>query len=277
MAKKKEEVMENEEMTTTEEMVEQIENQKEKELPKDWVDLVAKYDEYVIEDKEDIALICMTAGNMLYDRFRINMTRPEDPFFHAYKMTGMIFIYTYEAILEQLLIRREKNAAYQINIANRLIIGFTNSDCDEDEKNGNFMIFLKNIPNHAVKEDDGPKSQEHSREYIRNWNQENMIENPQDIMEIAARAVKKLNKIEIRIGSAELIFPVFVTIYDSALNYMRILRREREESEYEINFCNCFSIRCLEQDDGIDEVLLRPSIEGKLTLKSDKAGTSIYE
>lgn len=265
------------ESTTVDEMAEELEKRKNEKIPEDWKDLVDAFDEYVYEDVPDIALICKTAGNMLYDRFRINITRPEDPFFHYYKMTAMIFIYTYQAIVNYLMKKREKNASYQINIANRLSIGFTNSDCDEDEKNGNFMIFIRDIPNYVVKEDDGPKSQSHSREYIRNWNQENMIENPQDTMEIATKALKMLNNIKIRIGSAELIFPVFVTIYESALNYMKTIRREREETEFEINFCNCFFLKCVEQDDGVDKVIIRPAIEGKMALKSDKIGTSIYE
>ena len=265
------------ESTTVDEMAEELEKRKNEKIPEDWKDLVDAFDEYGYEDVPDIALVCKTAGNMLYDRFRINITRPEDPFFHYYKMTAMIFIYTYQAIVNYLMEKREKNASYQINIANRLSIGFTNSDCDEDEKNGNFMIFIRDIPNYVVKEDDGTKSQSHSREYIRNWNQENMIENPQDTMEIATKALKMLNNIKIRIGSAELIFPVFVTIYESALNYMKTIRREREETEFEINFCNCFFLKCVEQDDGVDKVIIRPAIEGKMALKSDKIGTSIYE
>lgn len=274
-------VTKKEKKLTVKESAEKIDReeleQQTKELPDDWKAVLEAYDACTFENEKEIALICNTANNILYDRFRINLKRPEDPFYHAYKMTAMVFVETYRAIIDQLLERRKTNATYTINIANRLAVGFTNSDNDEDEKNGNFMVFVRDIPHYSVKDDDEIKLDSHSKEYIRNWNQENMINNPEDCMAIANRALNYLKDIKIYLGSSELVFPIFITIYETLIEYMKTFRREKEKTFVKINFCSCMWIRCDEQDDGIDKIAIIPAIEDKLNLKSDKEGTGIYE
>ena len=247
------------------------------EIPEDWQKLINAYDSRTFENQKDIALICDTANKVIYDRFRVNLRRPDDPFFSYYKMTAMIFVETFRAIIQQLLDRRATNATYNINIGNRINIGFSNSDNDEDEKNGNFCPYVKDIPHYTVKDDDDIKLDGHCKEYIRNWNQENMIQNPEDTLTIANRALKSLKAIDINLGSPELVFPLFVTIYESIISYLKIRRRESEDDEFMINFCNCITVDCIGQDDGVDKITIIPAIEDKLNIKSDKNGTAIYE
>ena len=272
-------VMDEEETTSVEDAITEIdadEGQPE-EIPEDWQKLIRAFDNRTFENQKEIALICDTANKVIYDRFRVNLRRPNDPFFSYYKMTAMIFVETFKAIIEQLIERRNSNATYNINIANRINIGFSNSDNDEDEKNGNFCPYVKDIPHYTVKDDDDIKLEGHAKEYIRNWNQENMIQNPEDTMTIANRALKALNEIDIKLGSPELVFPIFVTIYESIISFLKIRRRESEDDEYMINFCNCITVDCIGQDDGVDKITIIPAIEDKLNIKSDKKTTSIYE
>lgn len=267
-----------EDTITVDDAIDEIDTEEQtEEIPEDWQKLIKAYDDRTFENQKDIALICDTANKVIYDRFRINLRRPEDPFFSYYKMTAMIFVETFRAIIVQLVERRSTNATYNINIGNRLNIGFSNSDNDEDEKNGNFCPYVKDIPHYSVKDDDDIKLDGHSKEYIRNWNQENMIQNPEDTLTIANRALKSLKAIDINLGSPELIFPLFVTIYESIISYMKIRRRESEDDEFMINFCNCITIDCIGQDDGVDKITIIPAIEDKLNIKSDKNGTAIYE
>lgn len=289
MAKKKEfkvnfdtegtEITTDEEDTITmDDAIDEIDNEEQtEEIPEDWQKLIKAYDSRTFENKKDIALICDTANKVIYDRFRVNLRRPDDPFFSYYKMTAMIFVETFRAIIQQLLDRRATNATYNINIGNRINIGFSNSDNDEDEKNGNFCPYVKDIPHYTVKDDDDIKLDGHSKEYIRNWNQENMIQNPEDTLTIANRALKSLKAIDINLGSPELVFPLFVTIYESIISYLKIRRRESEDDEFMINFCNCITVDCIGQDDGVDKITIIPAIEDKLNIKSDKNGTAIYE
>lgn len=263
---------------TMDDAIEEIDNEEQvEEIPEDWQKLIKAYDSRTFENQKDIALICDTANKVIYDRFRVNLRRPDDPFFSYYKMTAMIFVETFRAIIQQLLDRRATNATYNINIGNRINIGFSNSDNDEDEKNGNFCPYVKDIPHYTVKDDDDIKLDGHCKEYIRNWNQENMIQNPEDTLTIANRALKSLKAIDINLGSPELVFPLFVTIYESIISYLKIRRRESEDDEFMINFCNCITVDCIGQDDGVDKITIIPAIEDKLNIKSDKNGTAIYE
>lgn len=267
-----------EDTITMDDAIDEIDNEEQvEEIPEDWQKLIKAYDSRTFENQKDIALICDTANKVIYDRFRVNLRRPDDPFFSYYKMTAMIFVETFRAIIQQLLDRRATNATYNINIGNRINIGFSNSDNDEDEKNGNFCPYVKDIPHYTVKDDDDIKLDGHCKEYIRNWNQENMIQNPEDTLTIANRALKSLKTIDINLGSPELVFPLFVTIYESIISYLKIRRRESEDDEFMINFCNCITVDCIGQDDGVDKITIIPAIEDKLNIKSDKNGTAIYE
>lgn len=267
-----------EDTITMDDAIEEIDNEEQmEEIPEDWQKLIKAYDSRTFENQKDIALICDTANKVIYDRFRVNLRRPDDPFFSYYKMTAMIFVETFRAIIQQLLDRRATNATYNINIGNRINIGFSNSDNDEDEKNGNFCPYVKDIPHYTVKDDDDIKLDGHCKEYIRNWNQENMIQNPEDTLTIANSALKSLKAIDINLGSPELVFPLFVTIYESIISYLKIRRRESEDDEFMINFCNCITVDCIGQDDGVDKITIIPAIEDKLNIKSDKTGTAIYE
>ena len=267
-----------EDTITMDDAIEEIDNEEQvEEIPEDWQKLIKAYDSRTFENQKDIALICDTANKVIYDRFRVNLRRPDDPFFSYYKMTAMIFVETFRAIIQQLLDRRATNATYNINIGNRINIGFSNSDNDEDEKNGNFCPYVKDIPHYTVKDDDDIKLDGHCKEYIRNWNQENMIQNPEDTLTIANHALKSLKAIDINLGSPELVFPLFVTIYESIISYLKIRRRESEDDEFMINFCNCITVDCIGQDDGVDKITIIPAIEDKLNIKSDKNGTAIYE
>ena len=267
-----------EDTITMDDAIEEIDNEEQvEEIPEDWQKLIKAYDSRTFENQKDIALICDTANKVIYDRFRVNLRRPDDPFFSYYKMTAMIFVETFRAIIQQLLDRRATNATYNINIGNRINIGFSNSDNDEDEKNGNFCPYVKDIPHYTVKDDDDIKLDGHCKEYIRNWNQENMIQNPEDTLTIANRALKSLKAIDINLGSPELVFPLFVTIYESIISYLKIRRRESEDDEFMINFCNCITVDCIGQDDGVDKITIIPAIVDKLNIKSDKNGSAIYE
>ena len=252
--------------------------QEERNREKDWKLIIEAYDDLVYEDAVHIQSICNTANIIIHDRFRIWLSDPKESVRFGYKMGAVIFAVTFEAIKNELLNIREKKSSFQINLADRLIVGFTNQASEEDEKTGNYMFFVKNIDHHTVEAEDMEyKTASQAREYITSWNQENMVKQPDVTRRIAAYAVESLKKLKINIGNPEYIFPIFITIYETIVNYVKIQRREMNEEEFEINFCSCFFIKAMEQDDGVDKIIIRPSIETKMALKSDKSGSSIYE
>lgn len=250
----------------------------EAQLSNDWGPIIRIYDEWVIENQKDVCMICDSVNFVLYSRFAMQMDEFKRPVRNGYKMTCLIFCYTYAAIINELQKLREEYSSYQINLANRLLIGYTNQSSEEDEKTGNFMIFIKHLNHYSVGIDDGEyKTPEEKRRYVTEWNSENMTEKPDVTARIAAYAHKQLEKINIILGSPEFIFPVFITVYEGIVNYVKNVRRKETLEEYEINFASCFWIKAMEQDDGVDKIVIRPSIESKLDLKSDKDATSIYD
>lgn len=271
---------------TTEELEElEIEEQQvpteeleETQLSADWGPIIREYDEWVLENQKDIHIICDSVNLVLESRFGMVMDEYRRPVRNGYRMTCLIFCYTYAAIINELQKLRETNSSYQINLANRLTIGFTNQSSDEDEKTGNFMIFIKHLNHYTVGANDGEyRDSKKKRQYVTEWNSENMTEKPVVTNRIAAYAHKQLEKINIYLGTPELIFPVFITVYESIVEYVKNVRRSAELEEFEINFASCFWIKAMEQDDGVDKIIIRPSIESKLDLKSDKEATSIYD
>lgn len=273
MARKKEETIEMDKA-----LEEAKKDGRPEKVSDDWRKIIEEFDECVFEDQEHIALICETANNLIYDRFRIQLNNPEDPSRDAYKMTAMIFVYTFRSMLKLLRAKRESNSTFEINIANRFVIGYSNQDSVEDEKNGNFMIYIRDLKHYTAKDDSSEfRTTENAKQYITAWNSENMIQNPQTANAIASDAIAELKKINIFLGNSEFVFPIYVTIYDALVDYIKIRRRELNLDEFEINFCSCFCISANEQDDGVDRIAIRPLPEQKLYLKSDKIATAIYD
>lgn len=266
------------EETIEEALIEDEAVAEEEQDKEDWTKINAAYSEYVYEDEDDVKKICNMAIDRIYEKFRVMLGSDNRNPRNGYKMVALIFIKTFEAIINELQKLRETNATYAINIANHLVVGFTNQDNDEDEKNGNFMIYVKNLMKYVPTLDVGEyRSSDKSREYMTQWNQENMIEQPDTTKKIAAYAQKLLKEIDIKINSGEMVFPLFVSIYECIVEYMKTARSDMNLDEYEINFCNIFFIQAIEQDEGVDRIVIRPSIECKMSLKSDKIATAIYE
>lgn len=248
-------------------------------LDDDWKKIVAIYEENVREDHEHIATIAGTANRNIQERFCFSMLSKDSPERNGYKIIPVTFIIIFNTITDFLKSKREKHRNYEIEIAGRVKIGYSNQINEEDLKTGNFMIYIKDMDHYEIPNMDMDfKTEEHVKEYVTAWNQENMIRQPEDTREIAATALKRLGKeAEIHLGSAEMVFPVFITIYDTLVKYMMTYRKEIHEEMFELNFCNCFTITSMEQDSGIDKITIRGSVGKKMALKSDGIITSQFE
>ena len=235
------------------------------------------YNENVIEDTEEIETICEVARKQLWERFHLKFgdVTKADP--QGAKLTGSCFAIIFDAILSKLEELERTHKDYQINIADRLVIGYSTSEDDDDEKQGNFMVFLKHLENNKKIDknfDPGLSPVQRAVE----WNSVNIVTQTDTIREINEAAVSLLSQeIEVEIAQPELIMPIFVTIYDALVSFLKIRRNEKDEFEYEINFMNCFKIGVRENEDNLSDVYIIPNIESKLRLKSDALATSINE
>ena len=234
--------------------------------------MAAKYVEFfnnaTKEDQDDILTICETASRQIYDRFK---TRIDDP-----KLLAAIISKTYDAFIKYLVSLEEKYSDFQINICDRLVIGYTTSNDEDDEKQGNFMIFIRHL-NSNKKNDEIDDPTAKAVERAVQWNTENMINQPTMLNSIANNAVTEMSGIDIQLSASELVMPIFCTTYEAIVNYLKIKRREKDEFRYEINFMNCFHIAAQESEDENDVISIRPTIDSKLTLKNDAKASAQYE
>ena len=233
------------------------------------------FNENVNEDIDDILMICDTANKRLYQEFRMGFNNPDtnkpDP-----KLLAACFAKIYEAILISLENLEKSYSNFEINICNRLLVGYSTTNDEDDEKQGNFMIYIRHIDS-SKKHDEFDDPAASAIERCVQWNTENITNQTEIIKKISIEATHTLKDIDVTVGSSECIMSIFVIVYESIINYLKEKRRDDGLFEYEINMIGCFYIGVREGEDDIDDVYIRPNIESKLRLKNDTLASSKYE
>lgn len=227
------------------------------------------FNENVCEDQKDVLNICETAMKQLYDQRGIGYGDP--------KLVGSCFSKIFETILIKLQGLEKDYSSFEINFLDRLVIGYSTKEDEDDEKQGNFMVYIRHL-NAMKKNEDVDDPTLSSRERCVQWNAENIRCQPDIIDSISIAALSMINKdLETALASKEVIMPTFIYTYEAIVNYLKIARREQNKFEYEINFISCFYIGVRESEDGNDDVYIRPNIESKLLLKNDSVASAKYE
>ena len=223
------------------------------------------FNEFATEDIEDILTVCEMAGPKIC---KIVKARFDDP-----KLLGSVFSKIFTAIQKNLRDLEDKYSSFEINVCDRLLIGYSNKTEEDDEKAGNFMFYMRHMSD-SKKVEDEVDSSSSATELAVQWNTENIRVQPELLRKIAVDAIKELEEIKVMLSSSEFIFPIFVTVYENLINYLRVKRGEKDVFEYEINFMSCFYIGARESEDGVDDIYIRPNIESKLFLKNDLRASS---
>ena len=226
------------------------------------------FNEYAVEDQDDIITICESASISIYERFK---TRFDDP-----RLLAATFAEIYYTIADKLKSLQKDYSAFAINICDRLEFGYNNKEDEDDEKVGNYNVYIRHLSNTKKNNEvDDPTAKAVERAV--QWNTENVIEQPELLRKISVDATEALkNSIDLNLAASELIWPIFIMTYESIINFLKIKRRETDQFQYEINFMSCFSIGTQETEDA-DEIYFRPSIEKKLNIKDDTQASSKHE
>ena len=227
-------------------------------------------EENVIDNLDDVYNIIDLADKELSSNFDIKIDSKEIPI--------TIFGVTFRTIVNLL---KEKSISgydkYKINLANRFEVGYDNTTNDEYEKNGGFIIYIK----HLYQNFSTLREREYDDDTIAlcvEWSATNITNDADAIKKISTTALTKLDTgYDIKLGTADCVIPIFVTIYDCLVAYLKIERASRKESEFEINFIGLFDIAAQESDDNDDIIRITPSIDLKLTIKSDGLGSAKYD
>lgn len=235
--------------------------------------------ENVVEDKEDIITIAKLANRVIYEKLSIELFNEET--------TIAMYAKIFEAICEEIISKQETHPEYSLNIADRFRIGYTTTSTDDDEKEGNFMVFIQHIDGKAtdiVSNDDGDEDDEQatSLELCAQWITTNIYQagnEDMDILkEIAPKAKKKLSEIiNLKIESHEFVLPVFCIIHSQILNYIRLKRVEDNSVSKEINIAGLYTIGIEETDDAEERIYYIPSVSLKRMFKNDEVATGRNE
>lgn len=247
-------------------------NDEEKSLPKKnkAVPYVQRwFDDYVVNDKDDIKIICQNTATSIAEQFSINING------------GFNVIYAaafYETFLSILKFIREKQKTYNefsINIADLVVVGYTNNDDDANEKVGNFFPFVEYIGKYTkvINDDDRMASDKTTSNVIR-WKELNVKQNIEFMKKIQLDAFESISKnMKINLRTDEAIIPIFCTFMYYVAEYMKYKFKEAnhtEVSEVKMNVLGLFDIfYSYDEEEGKEIVDIVPGIKMKLELKMD--------
>lgn len=228
------------------------------------------------EDFDIIESIADTANRTLYEKYKIKID--------SWALSTAIFLKTFESICVMLKSKEKDYSSYAVNFMNRFIVSFNSNINDEDEKTGNFMIYLRHVGGDTVKDTfvdptDTPLTR------ISDWNKDNLIskiddgvvkKQPELTRKMSLLAVDYINKINIKLANNEVIFPMFINFYDSVITVCKLARKDRDLPKLEVNL-GLLRVVVKEGPDARDIIELKPDIAGKLNIKDDKLASSASE
>lgn len=228
------------------------------------------------EDFDIIESIADTANRALYEKYKIKID--------SWALSTAIFLKTFESICTMLKSKEKDYSSYAVNFMNRFIVSFNSNINDEDEKTGNFMIYLRHVGGDTVKDTfvdptDTPLTR------VSDWNKDNLIskiddgivkKQPELTRKMSLLAVDYINKINIKLANNEVIFPMFINFYDAVITVCKLARKDRDLPKLEVNL-GLLRVVVKEGPDGRDIIELKPDIAGKLNIKDDKLASSASE
>jgi len=229
------------------------------------------FDNVVVEDRDYIETIAEMARPDIYRNFKIKMGSNAVPI--------SIYAVVFDCIMKHLKSLQKTKESHSIIIANRLEIGFTTSfDVEENqdlEKLGNFMPFIKHIENDKLTEVD--ETEDKSVIRCTQWNESNITTSIDDVKQITKLAVDKVSsELSIQGANPEIIMPIFCSIHDKVVEFMKLKRAEEDKWELRMNMAGCYDIYARLMEDGI-EISFKPCVYSKGLIKEDGDATTKYE
>lgn len=223
----------------------------------------------VVDDVEECKTIAEMAIRECLKRWNISFGTPE---------TVLAFYsIVYNCIVEELRTKRGEKVEFAIDIANLIQIGYDdNNDDGEQEKSGNFCPFIFELSQQQTSWNEDPDMS--SIERCNQWVSENIKEQKKTINSIATAALKALVDVaDIHLGSSVAIFPLFTTIHEQVVSFMKVKQADTGASEVMINFAGNFDIYCRVVEGGETVIEYSPKPSMKLGIKSDAGATAPNE
>ena len=226
----------------------------------------------VTENEAELIEIGELANRAIHETISLGLANPKT----TIACYGTIFTSICSEIAK---LQAQDYSDFCLNIADRVRIGFTTTDSEDDEKQGNFMVFIQNVDCVTDDEmDDEDEGECNTITLCTHWNAKNITSQTDFIRDIAAKAKIALDKlINLKTESSEFIMPMFCIIHSKILNYALLKRKESDELEYEINVAGLYTLKIEVTNDGEEEISYIPSIALKLLFKNDAIATGNNE
>jgi hypothetical protein len=188
-----------------------------------------------------------------------------------------IYAHIFETICKAIAAKEKTHSDFELNIADGLCIGYDTTEDENDEKQGNFMVYMKHRDNpriDAVQDEDETST----LALCAMWNAQNIKEQAAFLKTISGNACKDISSVvNIRFESEEFIIPMFSIIHAQIVRYVREQRIERKLREFELPICGLYTVGAAVTDDGDEEIYFVPSITLKLLFKNDSIASATDE
>lgn len=174
------------------------------------------FNQYVIDDKEDIRKICAVVDKMASEKLDIAIANNGG---HM-EVYAAVFHGILTAIMEYMRSKQKEGyKQFTIELGNSLNFGYDNDDDENNEKVGNFMPILEYIGTSTHPQrprDTGVSNTNTIAAAAMNWKSANMKKTTshyQAIQEIAYKILSKSYRVQL--PTSELIFPIFCLFLDN--------------------------------------------------------------
>lgn len=223
------------------------------------------FNKNVYDNKEELIEVGNIANAMLFEQLNVDLSNP--------KTTIAAYVWILNTILDVLKSTQNENDEFCINIADRFRIGYTNISDDEEEKDGNYMIYIQhlNIPHPYESLNDVDDDEEDDTALLCvKWNASNIKAQAEIIKEISVRGRKNLSDlINIKLDKDVFVMPLFCIIHDAIVNYVHSKRVDLDDQDYQLDICGLYTIGESIDAENVPEIYYEPSITLKLMFKDD--------
>ena len=224
------------------------------------------FEENIHENHEDLIKIAEQVKKHLHETLSIGVEKGESII--------AMYHHVFDTICKILKDYESKCTDSEIDVASMFKIGFDTTENDDDEKQGNFMVYIRHLENHnalAILDEDEKKT----INLAAMWNATNIKLNPEVMKEVASEALKVIeSNLQMKLSNQEVVIPIFGVTHACIIDYVKTQRRDRKSSEFEVTVSDLYTVGCMVNDDGEEEIYFDPSISMKLRFKNDALASS---
>lgn len=227
------------------------------------------FNENCVDNKKELIDIGDIAMKLLHENISLDSKNPET--------TIAIYGTVMKAIWDQIAKLEDEYSEFCLNIANRLKLGYTNTDNEDEEKVGNFSPFMQDCDeptSDAPIDDDEIDTIQLSVQ----WNAANIKTQSDIIKDCASLAKKELSEtLNIKTESHEFIMPMFCIIHKAIVNFVKDpLINQENITENQINVAGLYDIGA-KKVDGEIFVWYQTGVPIRRWIKNDSIATGKLE